>query len=66
MSPLQLSVQIIGNRKPYVEPNQITHLEGSHRMTVAKLHRLVDVFGRRHPSFHHAHCLEPEHHAQAG
>src|SRR5207248_551049 len=45
---LERLVQVLGDREPDVEAHQIRELERTHRMVVAQLHRLVDVFRGRH------------------
>ncbi len=37
-------MQVLGDREPDVEADEIRELQRAHRMVVAQLHRLVDVF----------------------
>jgi hypothetical protein len=57
-------VQIIGNRQPHVEADQVAHLERPHGVTVTERHRFVDVGGAGDLLLQHPHRLEPERDAQ--
>src|SRR2546426_661733 len=45
--------QILRNRKPHVQPDQVGELERAHGVVVAELHRLVDVLGGRDAFLEH-------------
>src|SRR5690348_3285336 len=50
--------QILRNREPHVEPDQVGQLERAHRVVVSQLHRLVDILGRRDALLEHPHGFE--------
>src|SRR4029453_4277426 len=60
----QLAVEVLRDREPHVEPDEVRQAQRSHRMAIAERHRLVDVLGGSDPLLQHADRLEPEEHAQ--
>ena len=57
-------VQVLRDGEPHIEPDEIGELQGTHRVVVAQLHGLVDVFGAGNALLQHAHRLEAEDHAE--
>src|SRR2546422_2693784 len=53
-------VEVLGDREPDVEADEIRELERTHRMVVSQLHRLVDVFRGGDPALEHPHRFETE------
>lgn len=53
------------DRQTDVEPNQIGQFQGPHGVSVAQLHRLVDLYRTGDPVFQHANRLETDDQTQA-
>src|SRR6478609_2242059 len=56
----ELLLQVLGDREAHVEADEVAETQRPHRMSVAELHRPVDVGGRGHSLLEHASGLEPE------
>jgi hypothetical protein len=59
-------VQVLGDRQPDVEADEVGGAQRAHRVAVAQLHGGVDGFGVRDPLLEHADGLQPQQHAQPG